>query len=249
MSSTGPDPQGVDFNTVYSAFYPRILRYLTRLVGPDEAEDVSQEVFIKLSRSLSDYRGEGISSWVYRIATNAAMDRRRRASAIVIPAEEESIAADPAETAEQHLIRGQMSECVRRFIDQLPETYRAVLILSEVEGLADAEIAGVVGATLETVKIRLHRARHRLARRSASTAVCITTVTTGCFAIGSNGGALRPAPSVHSQTSAHRRSTGRAGVVPFLGLHDRGWRACPLNRFEPVPLPIDLRGISEQIRR
>lgn len=162
MSSIGPDTQGVDFNTVYSAFYPRILRYLARLVGPDEAEDLSQEVFIKISRSLGDYRGEGISSWVYRIATNVAMDRMRRASPIAIPAEEESIAPDSAETAEQHLIRGEMSECVRGLIDELPDTHRAVLILSEIEGLADAEIASVVGATLQTVKIRLHRARHRL---------------------------------------------------------------------------------------
>jgi RNA polymerase sigma-70 factor (ECF subfamily) len=90
------------------------------------------------------------------------MDRRRRASPIAIPAEEESMAPDSAETAEQHLIRGEMSECVRSLIDELPDTYRAVLILSEVEGLADAEIASVVGATLETVKIRLHRARRRL---------------------------------------------------------------------------------------
>jgi RNA polymerase sigma-70 factor, ECF subfamily len=162
MSSIGRDTHGVDFNTVYSSFYPRILRYLARLVGPDEAEDVSQEVFIKISRSLGDYRGEGISSWVYRIATNAAMDRRRCASPIAIPAEEESMAADSAETAEQRLIRGEMSECVRGLIDELPDTYRAVLILSEIEGLADAEIASVVGATLETVKIRLHRARRRL---------------------------------------------------------------------------------------
>ncbi len=162
MSSIGPDTHGIDFNAVYSAFYPRILRYLARLVGPEEAEDVSQEVFIKISRALGDYRGEGLSSWVYRIATNAAMDRRRRVSPIAVPAEEELVAADSAETAEQHLIRGEMSECVRRLIDELPDTYRAVLILSEIEGLADAEIARVVGATLETVKIRLHRARRRL---------------------------------------------------------------------------------------
>ncbi len=161
MSSIGADPHGVDFNTVYSAFYPRILRYLARLVGPDEAEDVSQEVFIKISRSLGDYRGEGLSSWVYRIATNAALDKMRRASPIAIP-EEEPVAPDSADTAEQHLIRGEMSECVRALIDELPDTYRSVLILSEIEGLPDAEIASVVGATLETVKIRLHRARRRL---------------------------------------------------------------------------------------
>ncbi|MGJ5818599.1 RNA polymerase sigma factor [Paludibaculum fermentans] len=162
MSSIDKEAHGVDFNAVYSAFYPRILRYLARLVGPDDAEDVSQEVFIKVSRALGDYRGEGLSSWVYRIATNAAMDRRRGAGPIAIPAEEEALAPDSAETAEQRLIRGEMSECVRGLIDELPDTYRAVLILSEIEGLADAEIGSVVGASLETVKIRLHRARRRL---------------------------------------------------------------------------------------
>ncbi len=162
MPTDAPEKFAVDFNSVYSAFYPRILRYLARLVGPDEAEDVSQEVFIKISRSLADYRGEGISSWVYRIATNAAMDRKRQASPATAPVEDESMPPDAAETAEQHVIRGEMSECVRGLIDNLPDTYRAVLILSEIEGLADAEIASVVGTSLENVKIRLHRARRRL---------------------------------------------------------------------------------------
>jgi RNA polymerase sigma-70 factor (ECF subfamily) len=162
MATNAPEKCAVDFNSVYSAFYPRILRYLARLVGPDDAEDVSQEVFIKISRSLADYRGEGISSWVYRIATNAAMDRKRQASPVTAGVEDEGMPPDGAETAEQHVIRGEMSECVRGLIDGLPDTYRAVLILSEIEGLADAEIASVVGASLETVKIRLHRARRRL---------------------------------------------------------------------------------------
>ncbi len=162
MYSSASDTHAVDFNAVYSAYYPRILRYIARLVGPGEAEDVSQEVFIKISRSLGDYRGEGLSSWVYRIATNAAMDRRRQPNPIPIPAEEESMVPDCAEPTDQHLIRAEMSECVHGLIDELPDTYRAVLILSEIEGLADAEIASVVGATLETIKIRLHRARRRL---------------------------------------------------------------------------------------
>jgi len=76
-----------------------------------------------------------------------------------------SVAPDSTESAEQHLIRGEMSKCVRGLIDELPDSYRAVLILSEFEGLTDVEIASVVGATIETVKIRLHRAR-RLLRKT-----------------------------------------------------------------------------------
>jgi len=76
--------------------------------------------------------------------------------------DEELLADGAAETTEERLIRGEMSECVRGLIEQLPEGYRTVLLLSEMEGLADAEIAKVVGSTLEAAKIRLHRARRRL---------------------------------------------------------------------------------------
>jgi len=99
---------------------------------------------------------------VYRIATNAAMDRGRRAGPAAVPVEEELLPDDGAETTEERLIRGEMSECVRGLIEELPEGYRTVLLLSEMEGLADAEIARVVGGTVEAVKIRLHRARRRL---------------------------------------------------------------------------------------
>ena len=153
----------VDFNTVYGAFYARILRYLTRLVGPDEAEDVSQEVFSKISRSLGEFRGESLSSWVYRIATNAATDRMRRTAARPSITENDDVALpDTADSAERQAIRSEMSECVRDLTNELPDNYRTVLVLSEIEGLKDAEIAEVVGATVQAVKIRLHRARVRL---------------------------------------------------------------------------------------
>lgn len=157
-----PATEGLDFNAIYSAFYPKILRYLARLLGPEEAEDVSQDVFIKISRSLAEYRGEGLSSWVYRIATNAAVDRKRRTTPVQFPPEDEFQPADQGETTEQRLIRGEMSDCVRGLIEELPDNYRTALILSEFEGLSDAEIAAIAGTSLESVKIRLHRARRRL---------------------------------------------------------------------------------------
>ncbi len=155
--------RAVDFNTVYSLFYARILRYLTRLVGPDDAEDVSQEVFSKISRSLGEFRGEALSAWVYRIATNAATDRMRRTAAHPTAAEDEDFAPpDTADSAEQQAIHSEMSACVRDLTNELPDNYRTVLVLSEIEGLKDVEIAEVVGATVQAVKIRLHRARTRL---------------------------------------------------------------------------------------
>lgn len=63
---------------------------------------------------------------------------------------------------DQELIRKEMNQCIRNFIEALPGDYRTVIVLSEVEGLKDQEVAEILGVTLSTVKIRLHRARERL---------------------------------------------------------------------------------------
>ena len=68
----------LEFPQIYTAYWPKIARYLARLVGEDEAEDLTQEVFIKVSQALPGFRGESsVSTWLYRIATNAAYDRLR----------------------------------------------------------------------------------------------------------------------------------------------------------------------------
>lgn len=71
----------LEFQRVYETFQPKIYRYLTSLVGEEEAEDLTQEVFAKVSQSLADFRGESqLSTWLYRIATNAGIDRMRTRS-------------------------------------------------------------------------------------------------------------------------------------------------------------------------
>src|SRR3989304_7037573 len=71
----------LEFQKVFDAYQPRILRYLARLVGEHEAEDLTQEVFVKVSQALKTFRGEAqLSTWIYRIATNAALDRLRSPS-------------------------------------------------------------------------------------------------------------------------------------------------------------------------
>ncbi len=156
------------FSTIYNEYYPKIVRYLTRLVGELEAEDAAQEVFVKINHSIDSFRGESsLSTWIYRIATNTAMDHLRKPSSrMTKPVEEcDEEDAGPVDTAPLHdtlLIRKDMNECIRGIVDNLPEDYRTVLILSEFEGLPNAEIAEVLGISLDTTKIRLHRAKARL---------------------------------------------------------------------------------------
>jgi RNA polymerase sigma-70 factor, ECF subfamily len=153
------------FAEVYDEFQPKVRRYLGRLVGCDEAEDLTQEVFARVHRALPGFRGDAkLSTWLYRIATNVALDTLRRRSSdaggrllqIAAPPEQ------PAARIDDRLARREVTQCVRRYIDELPPDYRGALLLSEEEELSDQEIAEALDVTLATVKIRLHRARARL---------------------------------------------------------------------------------------
>jgi RNA polymerase sigma-70 factor (ECF subfamily) len=158
-----------DFNAIHERFRPRLLRYLTRLVGEADAEDVTQSVMLKVSEGLAGFRGDSsISTWIYRIATNAAMDKLRvKPAQPVIDTEfefDESAIPPAAQipSAETAAIREEMSACIGEFVARLPENYKSVMVLSELEGFKNDEIAAILGITLDTVKIRLHRAREKL---------------------------------------------------------------------------------------
>lgn len=173
MEST--DLKSTSFQAIFDEFHAKVLRYVTNMVGEADAEDVTQEVFIKISRALPEFRGESkLSTWVYRIATNAAVDRLRS------PAYQQSKSVVTDESVERHLddrniwtgekvpvlewqvVRKEMGDCIQDFIHNLPENYRIVLALSELEGLSNPEVAAILGLSLGSVKIRLHRARERL---------------------------------------------------------------------------------------
>ncbi len=163
-----------DFQKIFTDYHPRILRYLGRLAGEPEAEDLTQEVFVKVSRSLHTFRGDSqLSTWIYRIATNAAIDRKRSSSSRQ-DAEQSSLddldeiegldiwTGEEPPSLEQQLMRQEMYECFSDYVDMLPDNYRTVVILSEIEGLPNNEIAEILGTSLDTVKIRLHRGRTKL---------------------------------------------------------------------------------------
>ena len=165
-SSSTRDVGPLDFQTVYDEFHAKIHRYLEHMVGPADCDDVTQDVFAKVSVGLAQFRGEAsLSTWIYRIATNAANDRlRSRAShpQADVPIDDAPPVEDHAPGVEQRLVRRAMNACIGAYIERLPASYRSVVVLSEHEGLTNAEIAETLGVTLDTVKIRLHRARARL---------------------------------------------------------------------------------------
>lgn len=169
----------LDFEHIYAVFQPKIHRFLIRMVGEHEAEDLAQDVFVRVSQALDTFRGESaLSSWIYRIATNVALDRLRSPSfrrtaqncpADPTPADGESEIDDRntwtgeiVPMVEQQVYRKEMNDCIQDFINALPEAYRTVLVLSEFEDLSNNAIAEILGVSLATVKIRLHRARERL---------------------------------------------------------------------------------------
>lgn len=165
-----------DFGRLYTEYRPRIRRYLARFVGEHDAEDLTQTVFLKVSQALKDFRGEStLSTWIYRIATNTAADWMRspsfrRAIAGVPPdvpfdgdrAEHATEEHGRLPLADQALVRREMNQCIRQVVDGLPSDYRDAITLSDIEGLKNAEIADRLGVSVDTVKIRLHRARGML---------------------------------------------------------------------------------------
>ena len=176
--------QELEFQQIYRDFHPRILRYLTRMVGENDAEDLAQEVFAKIGKALQAFRGESrLSTWIYRIATNAALDRLRHISStrngdaknesvegIVENEEDKNVwTGEQAASTEQRVIRREMNGCIREIIETLPEGYRSVIVLSELERMKDGEIADILGLSLQAAKVRLHRARTKL-KKELSTA-------------------------------------------------------------------------------
>lgn len=165
----------LDFQSVFSEFQKPVYNFVLRMVKDHSlAEELTQDVFIKTYNSLSEFRGDSkLSTWIFRIATNACLDHFRskphkqdEKTDFLSPDDLlKSIRPDDEQkstTAEEEFINVEMSSCVRGYINDLPEEYRAVILLHDLQGFTNPEIAKITGTTLENVKIRLHRARHKM---------------------------------------------------------------------------------------
>lgn len=166
----GPATSDVlSFDTVAREVSIPLQRYLERLTGDRAtAEDLLQETLVKIDRALPRFEGRSsVKTWAFSIATRVAADHFRRPenrTQIVDLDRADERGEPPAteEDADDKLVFDEMSACVREVIDSLPEDYRAALVLHELEGLTAAQTADVLGCSLPTAKIRIHRAKRRL---------------------------------------------------------------------------------------
>ncbi len=153
----------------------RIYRFILGIVRDvAEAEDLTQETLLRAYGKLASLEDPArLVPWLYRIATNVTYDRFRQASYRHRPKplsedadgpDREAVAdvADSGPRLDKLMEQQEMSSCVQDYIAALPESYRAVILLHDVQGLTNPEIAEMLGLSLATVKIRLHRARNRL---------------------------------------------------------------------------------------
>ena len=144
----------------------RVYRLAYRLTGNrHDAEDLTQEVFVRVFRSLSNYQPGTFEGWLHRITTNLFLDQVRRKQRIRFDA----LADDASERLpstdvgpERAYEHRNLDDDVQTALDALPPDFRAVVVLCDIEGLSYEEIAATLGVKLGTVRSRIHRGRAQL---------------------------------------------------------------------------------------
>ena len=167
---------GQAFETLVRRYSPRLFSVARRIVGTDEdARDVVQEAFLSAFRALDRFHGDArLSTWLHRIVVNTALmklrTRKRKPEESIEPMLPGFLGDghfterfhDWNEPVDQALSRAETRALVRHRINELPESFRTVLLLRDIEGLSTEETAKVLETTPNAVKIRLHRARQAL---------------------------------------------------------------------------------------
>jgi len=158
-------------DVLYRAHAAAVARWAGHLAGPEaDVEDLVHEVFLVAGRRLGEFRGEAkVTTWLYRITARVVAGRRRRdrvrrwlRRTNRLDVERGLFSSQP--TPIEELERRRAAGVVYRVLDRMPERYRTMLILFELEGLPGEEIAALAGMKLATVWVQLHRARARFLR-------------------------------------------------------------------------------------
>ena len=140
----------------------QVLRTAYRILGNwADAEDVGQEVFVRLHRRGVEFPSDGAcGAWIYRVTVNLCLDRRRAAH----PTEELGELPCGKASAEAAAIRGEQSRKLMAALAALPKRERAAVVLREIEGLSTAEVAAILGSAEGTVRSQVAHALTRLRR-------------------------------------------------------------------------------------
>ena len=152
-----------NFEKIYATNYPRVIRVCLGYVKGDEvlAQELTQEVFIKVWENLASFRKEaGFSTWIYRITVNTCMlyfrkKKKENTTAITKPIEQ--VEEDGDISKESQLTK--MYSC----INKLPQEQKAIILL-ELEGLPQKEIAEIMGLSHEAVRVKIHRIKNSLTK-------------------------------------------------------------------------------------
>lgn len=143
-----------------------VLRYLERYVGNRAiAEDLQQETLMRITRGIAAFDGRSsVKTWAFAIANRVAADyfRQPEHRRQIVELDEAMDAIDPERNIDERVIEDEMNQCVRQVIDSLPDTYRAALILYDLEELSIEQTAEICQCSVANAKIRIHRARLRL---------------------------------------------------------------------------------------
>lgn len=166
------------YERLLRAYGGRLLQVARRYLDDDEAHDALQEALVSAWKSMDSFDGESkISTWLHRIVVNASLMRIRKKSTKLEQATESLEPLLPSffddghrrepglpwtETPEKLLSRRETRNRVREAIRELPEPYRTVILLRDIEGFSGREAAEALGLTTTAVKVRLHRARQAL---------------------------------------------------------------------------------------
>jgi RNA polymerase sigma-70 factor, ECF subfamily len=166
--AAGGDPSA--FQALVERHRSMVYRVAYQFAGNHhDAEDIAQEVFIKVYRSLDRFRQDSqLSSWMYRIVMNACIDHRRRdtsAGAVPFGEEAEQKMVNTPESRpgpEEHAYAGELGQVLESEIGRLPKGQRIVFVMRHHQGMKLCEIAVALGLAEGTVKRQLHAAVHRL---------------------------------------------------------------------------------------
>jgi RNA polymerase sigma-70 factor (ECF subfamily) len=167
------DARKAEFDRIFTAYAAPIYNYALKMVGdPDRAADIAQDTFIKAYRKLDTLTDPSATrSWLYRIATNTAIDEMRRRRNVVPPGTDEDRAVEQADGGpgpETQVLSGLMDERISRALLRLKPNHRQCLILSDVEDMSAVQIGEVMGMSNGAVRVLLGRARGEMRRLLAA---------------------------------------------------------------------------------